>query len=45
MTDFDTRLDGGGFGDNFQYGPAHPTISLDKSKRDHTKDCDRKNEK
>jgi hypothetical protein len=25
ITDFDTRLDGGGCGDNFAYGPVHPT--------------------
>jgi hypothetical protein len=26
ITDLETRLEGGGFGDNFQYGPDHPTI-------------------
>jgi hypothetical protein len=25
ITDFDTRLDGGGFGESRVYGPVHPT--------------------
>jgi hypothetical protein len=24
MTDFETRLDGGGFGESLEYGPAQP---------------------
>jgi hypothetical protein len=46
MTDFDTRLEGGGFGDNFEYGPAHPTnLSAKILAKIDTEDSNWKNKK
>jgi hypothetical protein len=42
ITDFETRLDGGGFGDNLAYGPAHPTIISHVFRKGHTEHRNRK---